>query len=544
MQGLCPFHSERTPSFTVFPSSRTFKCFGCGAGGDVITFVMKAENVDYREALEKLASRAGIVIPEDDRYSNNSIKRRRVLDMNREAAKFFHRELMASPEALAYLEKRRLSMSLINHFGLGFAPNSFVKLTDALRSSGYTSEEMTEGFLCGISKKTGRPYDYFRNRIMFPIIDVSGEVIAFGGRVMDDSSPKYLNSSDTPAFKKSRSLYALNFAKSACSEQLILCEGYMDVIALHGAGFTNAVATLGTAITPEHARLMKRYTQKVIISYDSDDAGQRAADRAFALLGEAGLETKILRVENAKDPDEYIKKFGKSAFEKLLSGSRSRFDFQYDSIKAKNDIKTTDGKVKAASEIGEVISRVYSNVERDIYIRRISEDLGVPYESMRADVERRMRKNAASEKKEERRQILRKTEGFADSVNPDAVRNKRAAGAEEALLGILLAYPELIKEYKNSPFFLKPDELFTSFGRRIYEAVTEENDAPFDIGVLNEKFTPDEMGRISAMIAARCELTKNDLAAAEEYAAIIRDEHSKSLGLEELIQAKRNKLKK
>ncbi|MBQ8289036.1 MAG: DNA primase, partial [Clostridia bacterium] len=257
-QGLCPFHSEKSPSFTVFPGTSSFYCFGCGAGGDVIHFVRRAENMDYPSAVEFLAKRYGIPITLDKKEQAENARRERVLAMNKEAARFFHQKLFApeGAEGLRYLtENRRLPLPLIRHFGLGFAPNVGWSLTDHLRKKGYTDSEMASAFLCGISQKTGKPYDYFRNRVIFPIIDVRGDVVAFGGRVMDDSKPKYLNSSDTPAFKKSRNLFALNFARKSENDTMILCEGYMDVIALHGAGFSNAVATLGTAITPEQARI-------------------------------------------------------------------------------------------------------------------------------------------------------------------------------------------------------------------------------------------------------------------------------------------------
>jgi len=543
-QGLCPFHSEKTPSFVVFPSGRNFYCFGCGAGGDVISFVMRAENLSYREALEFLAKRAGITIPVDASKSESGVKRRRILDMNRSAAKFFHKELLSSKDALAYLNKRGLSMPLIKHFGLGYAPEGFGKLTNHLVSEGYTKEEMVSGFLCGVSKKTGRPYDYFRGRVMFPIIDVSGEVIAFGGRIIGDGEPKYLNTSDTPAFKKSRNLYALNYAKNSCADRLILCEGYMDVIALHGAGFTNAVATLGTAITPDQARLMKKYTKSVVISYDSDQAGQRAAGKAFALLGEVGVETRILKMEGAKDPDEYVKKYGATAFSKLLDGSRSQFDYVYEIITSKYDMSTTDGKVAAASEIAGEISKVYSLVEQDIYIKRVCSELDFPYDAMRSDVNRRRKKRDEAEKREERRKMILETEGYGDRVNPDAIKNIRASNAEEALLGVLMLYPELMRDFRKSDCFLSPDDFATSFGRRVYEKILSAEDGKFDIGFLAEEFTQEEMGRVSAMLAARNNLTKNDMSVVSEYANIILEEKRKNVGIEELILNKRAKNKR
>ena len=290
MKGLCPFHSEKTPSFTVYPADNSFYCFGCGVGGDAITFIKKMEHLDYPDAVEFLAKRAGITIPDSQNsqyHSGPKIDKKRIYDMNVVAAKYFNANLFSNDPkakaALAYFtEKRGLSISTIKHFGLGFASDSFDAFSQYMLSRGFTYDEMVAGFLCGKSEK-GRYYDAFRNRVMFPIIDVSGNVIAFGGRVMDDSKPKYKNSSDTPVFKKSRNLFALNFAKNFAEDSLILCEGYMDVIALHAAGFSNAIATLGTAITSEQARVLSRYTKRIIISYDADEAGQKAAKRAMQL---------------------------------------------------------------------------------------------------------------------------------------------------------------------------------------------------------------------------------------------------------------------
>ena len=335
LKGLCPFHSEKTPSFTVYPADNSFYCFGCGAGGDAITFIRKRENLDYPDAVEFLANRAGITIIRDDNdrlRQAPKFERARMFKMNVDAAKYFNRCLFSDhPDAKAALsyftDKRGLSLATIKHFGLGFAPNSFDAFSKYMLAKGYSFEELEAGFLCGKSDK-GRYYDAFRNRIMFPIIDVSGNVIAFGGRVMDDTKPKYKNSSDTPVFKKSRNLFALNFARHVCQEAIILCEGYMDVIALHSAGFENAVATLGTAITSEQARMLSRYTKKVIICYDSDEAGQKAAMRAVKLLSEVGLDVTILKVTGAKDPDEYIKRSGKSAFDDVLRESKIGFEFK------------------------------------------------------------------------------------------------------------------------------------------------------------------------------------------------------------------------
>jgi DNA primase len=346
LKGLCPFHSEKSPSFTVYPQDNSFYCFGCGAGGDAITFVRKRENLDYPDAVEFLANRAGITIVRDERGGYQSapkIDRARMFKMNADAARYFHQRLFDNtPEAknaLAYFtDGRKLSIATIKHFGLGYAPNSFDKFSNHMRGLGYTYDELVAGFLCGKNEERGTYFDAFRNRVMFPIIDVAGNVIAFGGRVLDDSKPKYKNSSDTPVFKKSRNLFALNFARHNCQESLILCEGYMDVIAMHSVGFTNAVATLGTAITAEQARMMSRYTKKVIISYDADEAGQKAAMRAVKMLSDVGLDVTILRVPGAKDPDEYINTYGAEKFRQVINESKTKFEYHMENILSKYDI--------------------------------------------------------------------------------------------------------------------------------------------------------------------------------------------------------------
>jgi DNA primase len=298
---------------------------------------MRQENLDYTGAIEFLANRAGLSVPREGERRDEGVKRTRVLDMNREAARYFRAMLFSEQgrEAMAYLQSRGLDGATIKRFGLGFAPPSFGGLCDHLHRLGYTDEEMIAAFLCGKSQKTGRAYDYFRNRVIFPIIDVAGNVIAFGGRVMDDSKPKYLNSSDTPAFQKRKNLFALNFAKNYSSDRLILCEGYMDVISLHAYGFENAVATLGTAITPEQARLMTKYTKQVVICYDADEAGQRAAVKAMEVLGQVGMDVRVLHVTDAKDPDEYLRKFGDARFRRLVEGSRTEFSYKSEKIFAK-----------------------------------------------------------------------------------------------------------------------------------------------------------------------------------------------------------------
>ena len=512
--GSCPFHSEKTPSFTVFPSTQSFYCFGCGAGGDAITFVMRMENLDYVSAIRTLAERSGVTIPDNETYNNGKkeVTRSRVLEMNKEAARFFRNALFDpkyGTEAMDYLTKKRnLSTAVIKHFGLGFAPNSFGALHDHLKRLGYTDDEMVTGFLCG-KGKNGSAYDYFRNRIMFPIIEVSGNVVAFGGRVMDNSEPKYLNTSDTPAFKKSKNLFALNFAKNHCEANMILCEGYMDVISLHAAGFQNAVATLGTAITSEQARIFSRYTKKVVISYDSDQAGQRAADKAFNLLQEVGVDVKILKMEGAKDPDEYIKKFGADKFAAIIEGSKTRFEFETDKTLSKYNIANVDEKIKASRELCRVIASFSSDIERELYSRKLSSILDIPLVSIQKEVAAILRKRTNEQKSKEQSELYRLTSGLGDRVNPESASNIRASKIEEALLGIILLKGDLISFASDK---LTAEDFVTPFCKSVYESIVSvyAELGRFDISYIQENFTIEQFSRITKMMTERERLSKND----------------------------------
>ncbi len=523
-QGVCPFHSEKTPSFTVFPNTETFHCFGCGAGGDVISFIMRAENLEYPGAVEFLAKRAGLQMPEAEE-GGETVKRARFYEMNREAARFFNRclSLPEAEEARKYLAQRGLTGAAVKRFGLGFAPNSFDALRNHMHSLGYRDEELKTAFLCGKSERTGRYFDYFRGRIIFPIIDNFSNVIAFGGRALGDGKPKYLNSSDTPVFKKSRSLFALNFARNACAESLILCEGYMDVIAVNMAGFPNTVATLGTALTTEQARIMAKYTKKVILSYDSDDAGVAAARRAIPILTEAGLEVKMLRMEGAKDPDEFIRKYGPVRFKTLLDDSRGKMEYLCDSVLKKYNILIPEEKAKAAAELCEMLCDVYSDVEREIYIVRICERIAVDPKNMKRDVERRMRQKQKKENAEIKQRIVSEALGYGDRVNRDFVKNAKAARAEEAILGILLLRPEFMGDIRRGRIPLTEGDFITEFGKRVFTALASFEDR-FDIGMLSETFTQDEVSRIVKMQVDRSKLTKNDLAVLQDHVKTLKSE--------------------
>ena len=548
--GLCPFHSEKTPSFTVFSATSSFYCFGCGAGGDVISFIMRMENLDYRDALEFLAKRAGIALPDDGKYQEKGVNRKRIYEINTAAAKFFRSALFESEEggiARNYLTNRGLSQTIIKRFGLGYADESFNSLRDHLRKQGFTDEEMLAGFLCKKSEKNGSLYDIFRSKVMFPIIDTAGNIVAFGGRVLDNSKPKYINSSDTPAFNKKRNLFALNYAKNSCAERLILCEGYMDVIALHEFGFENAVATLGTAITSEQARLIAKYTKQVIITYDSDEAGQRAADKAFKLLDEVGVDTKIPKVEDAKDPDEYLRKFGKVKFEKLLGLSRTRFEYTAEKILSEHDTTNDEEKVKAIKRLVSYVASMSSNTEREIYSAKLAEMMELNVENVRRDIAYAIKRRNAEKKKEDHERLIRDTIGIADRVNPDFAKKPLASRAEEAVLGMLMSK----KEYLSTAVDGKPlstDDFFTEFGRRLFSFIKEAEEGDgFDFGQLSESFSQDEVSRAMKLMLSREKLSDNGPQVfTENLRQMRRGSESSGSGIDDianLLSQKRNSSK-
>lgn len=558
--GLCPFHSERTPSFTVFPDTQSFFCFGCEAGGDAFTFVMRSENLEYPEAVEFLAKRAGIQIPEthEDSDQPRGISRARAYELNRAAARFY-RDCLFDPAigeaGMNYLrDTRGLDTAVIRHFGLGYAPNEFGVLLPHLKSLGFTEEEMRQCFLCGRSQ-SGRYYDYFRGRVMFPVINTAGEVVAFSGRdVTGTSKAKYLNSSDTPVFQKRKNLFALNFAKAHCAEQMILCEGNMDVVSMHAAGFENAVASLGTALTDEQARIMARYTKQVIIAYDGDSAGQRAAGRAMDIFARVGLDVRVLRITDAKDPDEYIRKFGTDAFARLLKGSSTGFSYRLDGVLNRYNIKEPEDRIKAAAELCGMVARVWSSAEREVYLQAVSERLGLPIDSLRRDVERAQARIQRDRHQSEARAARMSALALDDRVNPEAAGNIRAAAAEDTVLGLMLLYEEHRRAVREGAVSLTADDFVTAFNRRVFEAIMEleNSDGGFSTAVLGEQFNPDEMGRLAKLAQARRNLSENGqsvLKAAvrtlqDEKNAVTKDDAPPEDSLERLLEKKRQKMHK
>lgn len=552
--GLCPFHSEKTPSFTVFPSTSSFYCFGCGAGGDVITFVMKSENLDYAEAVETLAARAGIPLPAaSTAEETQQKKRKRLLEMHREAARFFHRSLLNAElgaRARSYLQTRGIQKHAVTHFGLGYAPNEFYALTDYLRSLGYTEEEMVSGSLCYRSKKNNRVFDAFRNRVIFPLIDTGGDVIGFAGRTIDhvdETTRKYINSSDTPIFKKSRFIYALNYARKHSRDYMILCEGPMDTIALHMAGFEMAVATQGTAITDEHARILSKYTKRVILAYDSDAAGQNASKKAIRLLGNVGMDVQLLQIQGAKDPDEYIHKFGADKFRVLLQKSVGDQEFLLSSTLSKYDLQKAEERGRAAREIATMIAQNPSAVQREIFAGKAADALGVSKSALLDDIRHERSKQAKQTHKQFVQTQVRQMQGISDRINPDAAKNRRSARAEEQILGILLATPELCASVfspGNDGLALTTEDFFTAFHKKLFALINDqfEKDGKFDLSYLGEELQEQEMDRAVQLKMKRDGLQNDESVLLENIAALhqanrqYRQKQEKNIDMQELSQ--------
>lgn len=524
---LCPFHSEKSPSCHVHPSEGYFHCFGCGAGGDVITFIMKAENLEYIEAVKFLAERAGMSMPEDARNNDLSRVKARILEINRCAARYFNHVLMKSPDGekgRRYFAMRQLSAKTIVKYGLGYAPDDWHMLTNYMKSQGYSEDELLAANLVG-SGRNGGTYDQFRDRVMFPIIDLRGNVIAFGGRIIDGSGPKYLNSSDTPVFKKSRNLFSLNFAKNSKEKRLILAEGYMDVISINQAGFENVVATLGTALTPEQARLMSQYAEEVVISYDSDGPGQAATHKAINLLSEAGVKTKIIHMEGAKDPDEYIKKFGSLRFRQLLDKSDGAINFELNKCRDGIDFTSETGKVDYLKKCAEVLSTITSPIERDVYISKVAADQNVSREAVTQQVESMIRRRKSAAGKQEWLNIRTFSQQYRES--PDAARHPAEYKAECGLICYLNKNPD---EAECISERLSPDDFITDFNRRIYSRMTEnlKNSPDFDIMSLQSEFTADEMGKITAILAKNREIDINRSVADDYINTLLRYREEKN----------------
>lgn len=529
MVGLCPFHGEKTPSFNIYTENGSFYCFGCGAGGDVITFIMKIENLDYVEAVKFLAQRAGMEMPENTYDDSLSKLRMRIYEANREAARFFHATLLSQrgQSGLNYLRGRALSDRTIRHFGLGFADDDWNSLCNHLKNKGFSEYEIYSANLAFKRKNGNGIYDRFVNRVMFPIIDLRGNVIAFGGRIMTDEKPKYLNTSDTPVFKKSENLFSLNNAKSSGTRTLILCEGYMDVIALNQAGFTNAVATLGTALTNEQAVLMKRYADEVIICYDADGAGQKATARAIDILRNAGLPIKILTVPSGKDPDEFIRSKGENgpaAFKLLIDKCGNDVEYRLMKLRENYNLTTTDGKVAFLNDAVKIVASIESPIERDVFASKLCAELEIDKNAFLEQISKVKRRGRRENIKKETRQIQYELNGQNDKINKEHYKKPRSSSAEEALLVYLINNPDYANSISER---VTPDKFSNSLIKRYYEYVLSKIKSGYEpLTSVSSDFNSDEVSYLYKLISTTIPAASTR-EAVEEYINVINEESNK-----------------
>lgn len=534
LTGLCPFHSEKTPSFTVYPETQSYYCFGCGSGGDVITFIKNIENLDYIESVRYLAERFGMSMPQEKFNSDLYEKRRRMFEANRLAARFFHAALY-SPEGeagLQYLHNRGLTDATIRKFGLGYAPAGWDKLRNFMRKQGFTDLELYEANLLRMSDKNGKKhyYDAFVDRAMFPVLDLRGNVLAFSGRALtSDAQRKYVNTSDTLIYKKGENIFALNFAKKTAQDFLILCEGNLDVISLHQAGFDNAVAGLGTALTEHQVALLSRYTGAVYLCYDADEAGQKAAQKALRLFENTTLRVKVIHLEGGKDPDEILKKFGAARFKSLLEGAAN--DVEYRILRARDgiDVTTDDGKNRFLEAACRVLAELRSPVELDIYAARLSEELGVAKEAILAQT----KKIAQTRIKHSEKNVLRaaqdvekKADKVINTVNPERAKHMRAAKAEEVLCASLMHNPEFFSQIKEE---ITAADFVTSFNARVFSEIAAQlsENRMFSISALSG-FAAEEIGAV-ARIQTLIPQLANTLSECRDCIKVIAEEKAKTV---------------
>lgn len=544
--GLCPFHNEKTPSFSVAPEKGIFYCFGCHKGGGAVNFIMEIEGLDYPDAIRFLAKRAGMEVPEDDPRRVSSLRRKEHLwKLCRDAARFYHNTLKSPQgrEGLQYLLSRGLTKKTIVSFGLGFAPNQWGGLKKAMLEKGYTIEDLQDAGLVrtkhrqktdenGNTVDSVSTYDWFRNRVMFPIIDVRGNVIGFGGRVMDGSEPKYLNSPESMIFNKRKNLFALNVAKKTKMEMLVLTEGYMDTISMHQYGFDCAVASLGTSLTQEQAGMLSKYTKQMVLCYDGDQAGQNAAKRAIDILEKTGITVKVLRMQGAKDPDEFLKKYGAERFKKLLGMSENQAVYQLESIRRKYDLSADDAKVEFLKEAAELVASMGSSVEREVYSNRAAEMAGVAPDAMRMEVSRAYKRRINAQKKREERQNLRPAEQLQPTVSGLKYENVKSAVAEEGVLGQIFLELALLDLTKN----LTPQQFSSPLLGKVYAWMQQrwQEGEGISIPAMGGSFTPEEISHITR-ISQKMEGVVSEKAL-RDYIGVIQSEAAKRSG-EDLMAA-------
>ena len=540
--GLCPFHGEKTASFSVAPDKGMYYCFGCHKGGGVINFQMEIEGLSYPDAVRALAKRAGMNIPEDEQYQSRYRQQERLWAAHKEAARYYHSCLYApgGQAALNYAVSRGMSKATLTRFGIGYAPDTWTGLVDTLRKKGYTDQELKDSGLVTVSKK-GELFDRFRDRLMFPIIDVRGNVIGFGGRIMkkDDNAAKYLNSPETLIFNKRKNLFALNIAKKSKLGYLILVEGYMDAIALHQYGFDCAVASLGTALTEDGANLLSKYTDQVVLIYDGDNAGQNATKRAIPILEKAGLQVKVLQMRDAKDPDEYLKKFGADKFRLLLEESANRVEYQLNAIRRKYDLQSDDERVKYIHEAAQLLCTLGSAVQREVYGRRVAESASITYEAMKLEIDKAYKRRISREQhrwEQESMSPVRTLQPRARSIRYD---NMRSAMAEEALLAQLLKQPALFDQIGE----LKPEAFSSPLLGKVFAQLLGRYRQGLEVslGVLSD-FTAEEMSHLAGVLQRQD--TPVSESALQDCISIIRAEYQKrGVSSDDDLLAMRNKLK-
>ncbi len=494
--GLCPFHGEKTASFSVNPTKGIYYCFGCHKGGGAVNFMMEIEGLSYPDAVRSLAKRAGMEVPEDEQYQSRYRAQERLWALMKEAGRFFHQQLYSpvGAECLQYVQKRGLSKSIVTRFGIGFAPNSWNALVDAMRKKGYTDQELKDADLVG--EKNGRIYDRFRNRLMFPIIDVRGNVIGFGGRVLDDSKPKYLNSNETLIFNKRKNLFGMNLAKKTKEPNIILVEGNIDVVTLHQYGFDNAVASLGTSLTEEQVTLLSRYTEQVVLTYDGDEAGQRAAQRAIPMLEKAGIQVKVLQMKDAKDPDEFLHKFGPDRFKLLLEEAGNRVEYQLSAIGKKYNMNVDEERVKFIQEAANLLSTLPSAVQREIYGHRAAEAGKISFEAMKLEMDKAYKHRRWQEKRKQEKKDLAPAQNLQPKSRDIRYKNMKSAMAEETVLAMVLKEPALFEKTAGltEAQFSAPvlGRAFAQLQQRYREHLEVH------IGVLTD-FTAEEMSHIAGL---------------------------------------------
>ncbi len=537
--GLCPFHGEKTASFSVAPEKGIYYCFGCHKGGNAVNFMMEIEGLSYPDAVRSLAKRAGMAVPEDEQYQSRYRQQERLWALMKEAGRFFNEQLYApqGAQCLAYIQKRGLNKSIVTRFGIGYAPDSWNALVDAMKKKGYTDQELRDADLVG--EKNGRIYDRFRNRLMFPIIDVRGNVIGFGGRVLDDSKPKYLNSNETLIFNKRKNLFGMNYAKKTKEGYMILVEGNIDVVTLHQFGFDNAVASLGTSLTEEQVTLLSRYTEEVVLTYDSDEAGQRAAKRAIPMLEKAGIKVKVLQMKDAKDPDEFLHKFGADKFRLLLEGSSNRVEYQINAIAKKYDLREDDQRIQFIHEAAELISTLGSAVQREIYGGRVAEAGKISPESMNMEIGKAYKRRIAREKKRQEQMDLAPVKALQPKSRTIRYDNMKSAVAEEGIIALALKDPSLL----DSGGSLKSSDFSVALLGKVYDQLLARHNQGLTVSmsVLTD-LTADEMSHIAA-ICQRQQGPVNEKAFRDCVRTVRESAQAKNIASDDDLLAFRNKLK-